>query len=98
MAVCSGERWFLLAAALAGVRAAGMEAATVGRAVRARHIALKHQALTLERRIWDRDGGEQRVCVRMPGLGEQRTLVSELHDLAEVHHRSEEHTSELQSP
>ena len=69
------------------VRAASVETATARRSHGARHVALEDQALgTASRRIRHWRGGEQRLGVGMQRCREQRTLICQLDDAAEVHH------------
>ena len=74
------------AAAREGVGAAGMEGAAFRRIDRGGHVALEHDALALRARIGDGRGRHQGLRIRVARRGEDRLLVADLDDAAEIHH------------
>ena len=73
-------------AELHGVRAARVEPAAGRRVAGARHIAHQRHKLSLACSHF-RNGGEQRLRVRMPRRRKQRASFRDLDDLAQIHHR-----------
>src|SRR5258706_15789328 len=83
------EGWLLLRTVLARTRASGAEPATRRRIDRRCNVSLQDHALpaTLDPGIGNRDGRKQRSRVWMSWAAVKLAPWSDLHDLAEVHHR-----------
>src|SRR5262245_51254326 len=76
----------LLAASVDRIGAAGVEVATRRRPDWARYLALQYALLPLDGRIRHRHREQQRLGVGVQRCREQRLLVSQFDDAAEVHH------------
>src|SRR6185369_10256542 len=81
------ERRLLGGALRLCVGTAGAEAAARRRIDGTGHIPFKQDPRPLQPRLGHRDRREQRLRVRMARALEQRALVRQLDDLAQVHHR-----------
>src|ERR1700741_4741090 len=79
-------RLLLRAAGEAGGEAV-VEAATRRRVDRARYVAFEDDPLPRYVGVRDRHRRQQRLGIRVLRACEQRVLIGELDDLAEIHHR-----------
>ena len=70
------------------MRAAGVEVASRRRIDGAGHVAGQQHALSLQSRLGQGDRRQQRLGVGMARRVEQRGLVTDLDDAAQVHHRN----------
>src|SRR5215212_6249411 len=82
------EARLVLGAVVLGTRTAGVEVAPAWRVRGRGHVSGEYHALAFTFLLWvgDGDGGEQRGGVGVAGFAVQSRPVSDLHDLAEVHH------------
>src|SRR5215217_3612872 len=77
----------LLGAKRGRVRAAGAESATRRGRNRARWVTGDDEPLATETRVGDRGGGEQSLCVRVPGVRVELRRRRMLDDDSQIHDR-----------